>query len=657
MNSKASLRARLITAFVTIIVGALALAAVFGVVRFDSMINEQAEGMAGLSMQVATGLLEDENASVLEAVSETAADPVIAGGDLTGRTYSADLAHRANLGGLTYLAVVSNSGTVVATSLGTQPYDTKWAQLAQMAASPRDSAGLGIVPQEEIDVLGLTSRVALEVKETPNGTVVPGEEQGALAVVAMSPMGDNVLVGVKVMKLRHGLVDSIVEKVGGTATLFQHGVRVATTVKNEDGQRAMGTVISDKVRTATLENGTEYLGEAFVVNKEYLASYVPLRDIDDAVIGMLYVGVDKAPYAAATRGFALTFGAVVLVALGLALGGAFTVSRSLANPLTEMSNAAARVATGDLTATVPAEGYLEIRDLGHSFNTMTGGLQTIIARVDESVQHLRSVAGQISSASRSSSVQANQQASAVAQTTAALEELTRSFQSVADGARHVLNVAEDALESAQSGVATIDRAHDAMDELAAGADGMSQAAGALNSVASEITEMTTIITGIASQTKILALNAAIEAARAGEAGKGFAVVSSEIRSLAESVAESAARIDEMVSDIQDASSRFQQAAKRQTALSESTVQSRQESRQAFRVIVQQMEDTANATREIAEATVHQTRASDQLVGAMQQVSQSSTETAAAARQLAEAATSVETEAESLLHGLTRFKTR
>lgn len=656
MNKTSSLRARLIGAFVAIIVGALALAAVFGVVRFDSMINQQAEGTARLSMQVANGLLDDELTSVSRAVSEMASEPTIAHGDPAARTYSSDLAHSANLGGLTYLAVLSTSGTVRATSLGTSPYDTQWVQLAQLVAAPRDRVGLGIVPQEEIDVLGLTDRTALAVKETPNGTVVPGEEQGALAVVAISPMGDNVLVGVKIMKLRHGLVDSIVEKVGGTATIFQQGVRIATTVKDEEGQRALGTVISDKVREATLVNGQPYVGDAFVVNKEYLASYVPLRDVDDAVVGMLFVGVDKAPYAAATRAFALTFGGVVLVALALALGGAFTVSRALASPLSTMSGIASRVATGDLTATVPAVGYREIRDLGESFNIMTGGLKGIIAQVDQSVRHLRSVASEISSASRSSSEHATHQASSVAETTATLEELTRSFQAVADGARRVLHVAEDALESAQGGVSTVDRAHDAMDELAAGAKDMSAAAGAMNAVASEITEMTDIITGIAGQTKILALNAAIEAARAGEAGKGFAVVSSEIRSLADNVAESAARIADMVNGIQDASGRFQQAASRQSSLSDATMAARSESRQAFGVIVRQMEDTALAAREIAEATVQQTRASDQLVEVMHQVSMSSSETAAAARQLADSAHSVELEAENLLNGLTRFKT-
>ncbi len=99
-----------------------------------------------------------------------------------------------------------------------------------------------------------------------------------------------------------------------------------------------------------------------------------------------------------------------------------------------------------------------------------------------------------------------------------------------------------------------------------------------------IENVVSVVAKLADQTNLLALNAAIEAARAGNQGRGFAVVADEVRRLAQSTQESLHEINSIVSEISTtvkmAGTQMSSQTSTITLLSENTIKSKTEIRNA-----------------------------------------------------------------------------
>jgi two-component system NtrC family sensor kinase len=83
----------------------------------------------------------------------------------------------------------------------------------------------------------------------------------------------------------------------GTSTIFLGDLRISTNVIGKEGNRAIGTRAMKEVQEQVLGKGTPWIHRAFVVDDWYITAYEPIRDIQDQIVGMLYVGLLESKYA------------------------------------------------------------------------------------------------------------------------------------------------------------------------------------------------------------------------------------------------------------------------------------------------------------------------------------------------------------------------
>jgi methyl-accepting chemotaxis protein-2 (aspartate sensor receptor) len=103
--------------------------------------------------------------------------------------------------------------------------------------------------------------------------------------------------GGKTLNLDFTLPDRFTTQTGVVATVFAASgdefIRVTTSLKKENGERAVGTQLDHAHPSyAPLRAGGRYIGLATLFGKQYITQYDPIKDAKGQVIGVLFIGLD-----------------------------------------------------------------------------------------------------------------------------------------------------------------------------------------------------------------------------------------------------------------------------------------------------------------------------------------------------------------------------
>ena len=324
--------------------------------------------------------------------------------------------------------------------------------------------------------------------------------------------------------------------------------------------------------------------------------------------------------------------ALLAAALCLGLGLAWTITRHLMRQLGgEPSQAVSilgAVAEGDLSTVVPLRQG-DSTSLMARLAAMQRSLSDTVSQVRSGSEGVATASSQIAQGNQDLSGRTEQQASALQQTAATMDELGSTVRNNADNARQANQLALGASTVAVKGGEVVGQVVETMKGI--------------NQSSKKIADIISVIDGIAFQTNILALNAAVEAARAGEQGRGFAVVAAEVRSLAQRSAEAAKEIKSLISASVE-------RVNRGTELVDQAGSTMEE-------IVSAIRRVSDIVGEISSASVEQSSGVSQVGQAVTQMDHATQRNAALVEESAAAAESLRQQAQQLVQAVAVFKLR
>jgi len=394
-----SLRAKLVVSFLAVIIICGLVATVVAIRLIGTGIISQAQDKVRIDLNSARFIYQDEIRRLQDLLRVTAKRFFIKNAllDQDIEMLTEQLEEIRKTESLDILTLTDKNGRVIIRSRNPSVSGDSQANdelVSRILSGTQVIGATVIVAREDLVTEGADLAEQAYIKFVPTPKAKPTrqtQQTSAMCIKAAASVCDydgnliGVLYGGNLLNQNYKIVDKVKEIVYqgvkykdkdiGTATIFQGDLRISTNVKQADGSRAIGTRVSQEVYEQVLEKGLPWIDRAFVVNNWYIAAYEPIKNINEKIIGVLYVGILEEKFMDMRNRAIVTFLGIMLAGMVMALVVSGFFSKSVSQPIKHLIFASSRWAKGDLDYQVKTTRKDEIAKLAETFNSMASSLK------------------------------------------------------------------------------------------------------------------------------------------------------------------------------------------------------------------------------------------------------------------------------------------